>query len=487
MTILDLNPKCVWKNFHSLTQIPRPSKHEEKAADFIVKFGKELGLESFKDEIGNVIIRKPATKGMENRKGIILQSHMDMVPQKNNDKKHDFIKDPITTRIVERDGEKWVMADGTTLGADDGLGCAAAMAVLEAKDLVHGPIEALFTTDEETGMTGARALKPGVLQGDILLNLDSETEGELYIGCAGGFDGTATFKYKEEPLAKDYKTFKIVVTGLRGGHSGMDIIEGRANSNKILARTLLPMLRDMDCKLAEIEGGNMRNAIPRESYAVIAVPADAVEDVKKVVAETLATVRNEYNRIDPNITITIEPVKVKTVMAGNVALKVVKALMACPNGVERMSLEVEGLVECSNNMAIVKSGNGKIEVSVLMRSSVDSSKYYLAESFRSVFELAGAKVTFKGGYSGWAPNMESPILKTMISKYKELYGVEPAVMAIHAGLECGILGATYPKWDMISCGPTLKSPHSPDERALIPSVEKWWKFLVAVIADAPKK
>lgn len=487
MTILDLNPKCVWKNFHSLTQIPHPSKHEGKLADFILNFGKGLGLESFKDEIGNVIIRKPATKGMENRKGIILQAHMDMVPQKNNDKKHDFVKDPITTKIVERDGEQWVMADGTTLGADDGLGCAAAMAVLEAKDLVHGPIEALFTTDEETGMTGARALEPGVLKGDILINLDSETEGELYIGCAGGLDVSATFKYKEEAMPKGYKPFKIVVGGLRGGHSGMDIHEGRANSNKVLARTLLPMLRDMDCKLSEISGGNMRNAIPRESMAVIAVPSDAIDDVKKVVEETEATVRKEYSRIDPAIAISIEPAKSKTVMAGRVALKMVKALMVCPNGVGRMSLEMPGLVESSNNMAIVTSGNGKIEISGLMRSSVDSSKYDLAEAFRSAFELAGAKVAFKGGYSGWAPNMKSPILGTMSAKYKELYGIEPAIMAIHAGLECGILGAKYPNWDMISCGPTLKSPHSPDERALISSVGKWWKFLVAVIADAPIK
>ena len=487
MTILDLNPKCVWKNFHSLTQIPRPSKHEGKVSDFLVKFGKDLGLESFKDEIGNVIIRKPATKGMENRKGIILQAHMDMVPQKNNDKKHDFVKDPVSTRIVDRDGDKWVMADGTTLGADDGLGCAAAMAVLESKDIAHGPIEALFTTDEETGMTGARALKPGILNGDILINLDSETEGELYIGCAGGLDTKAVFKYKEEAMPKGYKPFKIVVTGLRGGHSGMDIHEGRANSNKVLARTLLPMLRDMDCKLCGIEGGNMRNAIPRESMAIIAVPSDAIEDVRKVVEETAATVKKEYSSIDSGISVSIEPAKAKSVFAGNVALKLVKALMACPNGVGRMSLEMEGLVESSNNMAIVKSENGIIEISGLMRSSVDSSKYDLAEAYRAVFELAGAKVYFAKGYSGWAPSLKSPILKTMIAGYKKLFGVEPAIKAIHAGLECGILGATYPNWDMISCGPTLKSPHSPDERALISSVERWWKFLVAVIEDAPKK
>ena len=487
MTIHDLNPQRVWKNFYALTQIPRPSKHEEKVAAFLVKFGKDLGLESFQDEIGNVIIRKPATKGMEKRKGIILQAHMDMVPQKNNDKVHDFTKDPIETRVVKKDDGLWLYANGTTLGADDGLGVAAAMAVLEAKDLVHGPIEALFTTDEETGMTGAHALKAGVLKGDILINLDSETEGELYVGCAGGLDCNATFNNREADMPKGYKAFAVNVKGLRGGHSGMEINEGRGNANKILARTLIPMLRDMDCKLVCIEGGNMRNAIPREAVAVIAVPKDAVEDVQKVVEETCATVYNEYKNIDPGVKITIEPAKAKKVMAGTVGLRLVKALLACPNGVDRMSLEMDNLVESSNNLAIVKSEKGKIYVHALMRSATDTIKYALSESFRAAFELAGAKVNFQGGYSGWAPNMKSPILKTMIAKYEELYKVKPAVLAIHAGLECGILGATYTNWDMISCGPTLKSPHSPDERCFIPSVEKWWNFIVAVIADAPKK
>ena len=487
MTIHDLNPQRVWKNFYALTQIPRPSKHEEKVAAFLVKFGKDLGLESFQDEIGNVIIRKPATKGMEKRKGIILQAHMDMVPQKNNDKVHDFTKDPIETRVVKKDDGLWLYANGTTLGADDGLGVAAAMAVLEAKDLVHGPIEALFTTDEETGMTGAHALKAGVLKGDILINLDSETEGELYVGCAGGLDCNATFNYREADMPKGYKAFAVNVKGLRGGPSGMEINEGRGNANKILARTLIPMLRDMDCKLVCIEGGNMRNAIPREAVAVIAVPKDAVEDVQKVVEETCATVYNEYKNIDPGVKITIEPAKAKKVMAGTVGLRLVKALLACPNGVDRMSLEMDNLVESSNNLAIVKSEKGKIYVHALMRSATDTIKYALSESFRAAFELAGAKVNFQGGYSGWAPNMKSPILKTMIAKYEELYKVKPAVLAIHAGLECGILGATYTNWDMISCGPTLKSPHSPDERCFIPSVEKWWNFIVAVIADAPKK
>ena len=487
MTIHDLNPQCVWKNFYALTQIPRPSKHEEKAVAFLVKFGKDLGLETFRDEVGNVIIRKPATKGMEDRKGIILQAHVDMVPQKNNDKVHDFTKDPIETRVVHKEDGDWLYANGTTLGADDGLGVAAAMAVLESKDLAHGPIEALITVDEETGMTGANALKPGLLKGDILINLDSETEGELYVGCAGGLDCNAVFNYREEPLPKGYKVFSVNVKGLRGGHSGMDIHEGRGNANKVMARVLLPLLRDMDCKLCSIEGGNLRNAIPREAVAVVAVPADTVDDFKKVVEETDAVVRKEIGLIDPNVTITCEPAKAKTVIAGRTALKLVKAIYACPNAVDRMSLAVKDLVESSNNLAIVKSEAGKIRIRCLMRSSTDSIKYDLAEAFRATFELAGAKVSFAGGYSGWSPNMESPILKTMRAQYKKLYGVEPAVMAIHAGLECGIMGGIYPNWDMISCGPTLKSPHSPDERCYIPSVEKWWNFIKAVLADAPRK
>lgn len=487
MTIHDLNPQRVWKNFHSLTQIPRPSKHEAKVAAFLKKFGEDLGLESFIDATGNVIIRKPATKGMENRKGIILQAHMDMVPQKNNDKKHDFTKDPIETRVVEQEDGLWLYANGTTLGADDGLGVAAAMAVLEADDLKHGPVEALFTVNEETGMFGAFGLEPGVLKGDILMNLDSETEGELYVGCAGGLDWEVTLKYKTEDLPKGYKAYGIVVKGCRGGHSGMEINEGRANANKVLARTVIPMLRDMDCKLVSFDGGNLRNAIPREATAVIAVPKDAVEDVQKLVEETFATVCKEYGKVEKNIQIFMEPAKAKTIISGNTGLKWVKALLCCPDGVDRMSLEMDNLVDSSNNLAIVTSKDGKFYSSGLMRGATDSIKYAQAENLRAAFELAGAKVVFSGGYSGWAPNMDSPILKTMKAQYKKLYKVEPAVLAIHAGLECGILGAKYPNWDMISCGPTLKSPHSPDERCFIPSVEKWWNFIVAALADAPKK
>lgn len=483
MPIRKLEPKNVWNNFYALTQIPRPSGHTKKVADFLVKFGKDLGLESFKDECGNVIIRKPATKGMENRKGIILQGHMDMVPQKNNDKVHDFTKDPIQTRIED----DWVWACGTTLGADDGLGIAAAMSVLESNTIKHGPIEALFTVDEETRMVGAKALKPDVLKGDILLNLDSETEGELYVGCAGGLDANVTFKYKEEALSKGYKALKIIVTGLRGGHSGMEINEGRGNANKTMARVLLPIIRDCKGKLASFNGGNMRNAIPREAEAVIAVPAEKVDAAKAIVEKTLATVKNELAKIDPDVVITVEAAKASKVFAGTVGKKLVQALYACPNNVDRMSLEVKDLVETSNNLAIVKTDKDAIHVNTLLRGSSDTLKADLAEAVRAAFELAGAKVEFDGGYGGWSPNLSSPILKTMKSTYKKLFGKEPAVMAIHAGLECGIFAPTYPNWDMISCGPTLKSPHSPAERCFIPSVERWWKFLVAVIEDAPKK
>ena len=487
MPIRKLEPKSVWNNFYSLTQIPRPSGHTQKVAKFLVQWAKDLGMEAFQDECGNVIIRKPATPGMEDRKGIVLQAHMDMVPQKNNDKKHDFTKDPIETRIVHQDDGDWVYANGTTLGADDGLGVAAAMSVLESKTLKHGPLEALFTVDEETRMVGAKALKPGVLKGDILLNLDSETEGELYVGCAGGLDANVTFKYKEAPMPKGYKAFQVIVTGLRGGHSGMEINEGRGNANKVMARVLLPMVRHFKGKLVSFNGGNMRNAIPREAEAIIALPAEAENSALKLVSSTLATVKSELAAIDPNVSITIAPAKASKIIAGTTGLKLLKALYACPNAVDRMSLEVKDLVETSNNLAIVHTGKGVITVNTLLRGSTDSLKEDLAESVRCAFELAGAKVFFDGGYSGWVPNMKSPILKTMKEQYKKLFGKEPAVMAIHAGLECGILAGAYPNWDMISCGPTLKSPHSPDERCFIPSVEKWWTFIQAVIEDAPKK
>ena len=494
MTIKELDPQIVWKNFYALTQIPRPSKHEELAVEYMYNWGKDHGLETIKDEVGNIIIRKPATPGCENMKGVILQGHIDMVPQKNNDTVHDFEKDPIQTWI---DGE-WVKAKGTTLGADNGLGLAMAMAVLESTDLKHGPIELLCTIDEETGMTGAMALKPGVLEGDILINLDSETEGELYVGCAGGLDASASATYVPAEAPEAHECWSLAVKGFKGGHSGMDIILCRGNANKIAARVLYALMTQADVKLLDLEGGTLRNAIPREAFATVYVPAAKVAEAQKVFAEVSAAIKAEYAGTDPDSEFIFKPYECaegeccchgdecKYVPQAD-ALRFVRAILACPDGVERMSSEMAGLVETSNNLAMVKIEAGEFSVKTLMRSSVDSAKEALAAKFESVFALAGIQTSFAGGYSGWAPNPDSAILATMKKVYNDLYGKEPAVMAIHAGLECGILSGAYPHWDMVSCGPTLMSPHSPDERANIPSVEKCWEFLQAVLANIPVK
>ncbi|MCF0173365.1 MAG: aminoacyl-histidine dipeptidase [Bacteroidales bacterium] len=487
MTIAELDPKRVWKIFYALTQIPRPSKKELKAADFVEKFGKEHGLETYRDTLGNIIIRKPATPGYENRKGVILQGHLDMVPQNNADTPHDWENDPIDAYEYEIDGEKWVKARGTTLGADNGMGVAVALAVLEAEDLEHGPIEALFTIDEETGMTGAFGLEPGKLKGEILLNLDSETEGEIYVGCAGGMDVSATWDYTTEPAPAGYEFYTVNVKGMRGGHSGMDIHEGRGNANKTMARLLLPVLEKMDGRLVSISGGNLRNAIPREAVAVVAVPGCNAAALKAHVGALEKIVRKELDGVETNVSLFVEDAAAAPVMQGDVALRLVRAVMACPNAVERMSTDMPGLVETSNNLAIVKSENGKIDIVCLLRSSVDSAKENLADAVRSVMELAGARVEISGAYSGWKPDMKSPMLAAMKVVYKTLYGVEPAVMAIHAGLECGIIGATYPGLDMVSAGPTLCSPHSPDERVNVASVAKFWDFIVELLKNIPTK
>lgn len=485
MTVKDLKPSVVWNNFHALTRIPRPSKKESRAVEYLYEFGKSLGLETVKDEIGNIIIRKPATPGMENRKGVILQGHCDMVPQKNPDVEHDFEKDPIETWI---DGE-WVKAKGTTLGADNGIGVAMAMSVLQSDDIKHGPVEVLVTIDEETGMTGANELKPGVLHGDILINLDSETEGELYIGCAGGVDASASIPYRTEQVPEGWHHAHLIrVSGCQGGHSGMDIILCRANANKLLARVLLPLVRDYGVRLASVEGGNMRNAIPREAEAVVLIPDGKVGEVDQYLHELLPVLKTEYAVTDPQLYVGMraceEP---EACMAEEDALRCMRALLSVPEGVERMSDQMPGMVETSNNTAIVRTENGKFVIKTLMRSSVDSAKEALTEKMRAVIELAGGTVEFTGGYSGWAPDAESPVLHTMKSVYEKLYGKTPAVLAIHAGLECGIIGGKYPGLDMVSCGPTIMSPHSPDERLHIPSVEKCWNFLKAVLEAVPEK
>ncbi len=482
--IVNLEPKAVWENFYKLTQVPRPSKKEEQIQSFMVKFGKSLGLETIKDSVGNIIIRKPATPGMENRKGIILQGHLDMVPQKNSGTEHNFEKDPIDAFI---DGE-WVRARGTTLGADNGIGVASAMAVLASKDLVHGPIEALFTCDEETGMTGAIGLQPNVLKGDILLNMDSEEEGELYVGCAGGINANIEYEYDEVIVPEGVKPFKILITGLKGGHSGLDINLGRGNANKLIIRFLKYATRELDVRLAEINGGGMRNAIPREGYAVVLVPEENIASLKKAVSHYESIYKFELNAVEPTLSFTVQETEMpKSLIEERVQDDLIDSVYACPNGVIRMSDGMAGMVETSTNLSTIKSQKGVIFVKCLLRSSVDSAKEDLVEMVDSVFALGGAMVSFDGGYPGWKPNMDSLILKQMKEIYQNKFGKVPAVLGIHAGLECGILGAVYPNWDMISFGPTMRSPHSPDERVNIPSVQKFWDFLVEVLKNVPVK
>jgi len=482
--ILNLEPKALWANFYNLTQIPRPSKFEALARDYVVNFGKKLGLETIVDEVGNVIIRKPATPGMENRKGVVLQGHLDMVPQKNSDKVHDFEKDPIDAYV---DGE-WVKARGTTLGADNGMGVAAAMAILESKDLQHGLVEALFTIDEETGMTGAFGLKGGLLKADILMNLDSEDEGELYIGCAGGTNGNFKFTYQEVAVPAGVAALKISVTGLKGGHSGVDIHLGRGNSNKILNRLLWIATKKFGLRIASIDGGSLRNAIPRESFAIVTVPANMKDELMKKLAEFTVKVKKELASVEPDMKIEAVATDLPKFLIDEKTQKgLLNAVYACPNGVMRMSNEMAGLVETSTNLAIVKSENGIIKVMCLLRSSVDSAKHDLEHMMESVFVLAGAEINFDGQYPGWKPNPDSPILKAMQDIYKKKYGNVPEIKAIHAGLECGLLGGVYPNWDMISFGPTIRFPHSPDEKVNIATVQKFWDFLVETLKNVPAK
>ncbi len=481
--ILNLNPKELWENFYTLTQIPRPSKHEQKVVAYLVEFAKKHNLEYKIDEVGNVIMRKPATKGMENRKGVILQAHIDMVPQKNNDKVHNFETDPIETRVV--DG--WVRANGTTLGADNGIGVAAAMAVLTSKTLVHGPVEALFTIDEETGMTGAFGLKPGELNGDILLNLDSETEGELYVGCAGGIDATVSVDYKTEAVPANHCAYKLSVGGLKGGHSGMDIILGRGNANKILFR-LLRWVAECGIRIVSVDGGSLRNAIPREASAVFVMPVEHKDCILKEFDRVAADVAKELEWVDEGFVMKHEavemPINAMTIADTN---RCIELIYASPEGVVRMSDSMSGLVETSLNLAIVKTAENQFIIKSLLRSSVDSAKENLAETLVCIAELAGGTCELAGGYPGWKPNMNSPILNTMKATYHKLYGKEPAIMAIHAGLECGLLGGTYPNWDMISFGPTIMNPHSPDERVNIESVDKFWEYLKETLKNIPVK
>lgn len=484
-TIKDLQPQAIWENFYKLTQVPRPSNHEEKAREFMMNWAKENHVDAFMDECGNIIMRKPATKGFENRKGVILQGHLDMVPQKNEDTVHDFEKDPIQAYI---DGE-WVRAKGTTLGADNGMGVAAGMAVLTATDIEHGPIEVLITATEETGMDGANGIKAGILQGDILLNLDSETEGELYVGCAGGLDSTIEFNYKEEAVPAGSKAFKLSLKGLKGGHSGMDINLGRGNSNKLLFRFLKAHATELGLRIASVNGGTLRNAIPRESFAIVTVPAADVDQFLTKVKEAGAIYKAELIAKDPDVQLLAEETEMPaSVMDADLQWRLSDAILGCPNGTVRMIDSMPGTVETSNNLAIVKTENGKVTINTLMRSSVETAKEALADSLQAVFELAKAdKIVLDGAYPGWKPNPDSAILKLMRELYQKMYHQEAKIMAVHAGLECGILGAKYPHWDMISFGPTICHPHSPDEKVNIASVGKFWDFLKEVLKNIPAK
>ncbi|MCQ2177101.1 MAG: aminoacyl-histidine dipeptidase [Bacteroidales bacterium] len=485
MTIKDLTPKNVWNNFYLLTQQPRPSKHEEKVREFLLKWAKEKGVNAWADETGNVIMRKPATPGFENRKGVVLQAHMDMVPQKIASSKHDFLNDPIETVI---DGD-WVKANGTTLGADDGLGVAFAMSIMESKDLKHGPIDVLITYDEETGMTGAENLKPGVLKGDILLNLDSEDDDELCIGCAGGLDAIATFKYKNVRVPAGYKTYCINISGLQGGHSGMDISLYRGNANQIAAAAIIPVMEKKGVKLVKFTGGSLRNAIPFEAEVIIAVPAEKEIAVVRALNKNLSNAKARYKESDPDFKYKVgkAPKAAIWCIQEDVALNAAKSIIMCPSNVIRMSQSMPGLTETSINLAIVRCEKGTIKVASLMRSAINESKEELAKRLRYIFEAAGARIRFEGGYCGWVPKPDSPLISLINGIYHKLYGEDMKVRATHGGLECALLGAKYPHWDMVSIGSTVRYPHSPDERCLIASVQKTWDLVCEILVNIPEK
>jgi dipeptidase D len=474
----------VWNNFANLNAVPRPSKKEERVIGFMLEFGRGLGLETFKDEVGNVIIRKPATKGMENRKTVTLQSHLDMVHQKNADTEFDFDSQGIAMEVT---GD-WVKAKGTTLGADNGMGVAAIMSLLQAEDIPHPPLEALFTIDEETGMTGAKGLEPAVLQGEILLNLDTEEDDEIDIGCAGGIDITAQGEYTEVPLSPGQIAYSIIVKGLNGGHSGMDIHKGLGNANKIMNRLLYNAMDQFSVSLAEISGGGLRNAIPRESTAVIVVEEKRDKDFAAKFKEWKGDIKIELGPLEPGLIISLENTGLpQKVMEQAAFERLVQALYGAHNGVFRMSPAITGLVETSNNIANVTVKDGQLKIGCLTRSAVESSKMDLAQGLKSVFGLAGYSVTFSGSYPGWSPNPDSEILEVLKERYEELFRAKPKVVACHAGLECGILGQHYPKMDMISFGPTILGAHSPDERVSIPSVQKFWKFLQEILLHIPER
>ena len=477
-----LEPISLWNKFADLNAVPRPSKKEERIIEFIKAFGNSLGLETFEDQIRNVIIRKPATPGMENRKSIVLQSHLDMVHQKNNDTVFDFDVQGIEM-FVDND---WIKAKGTTLGADNGIGVATIMAILESDSIPHPAIEALFTIDEETGMTGALNLKANILKGSILLNLDTEQDDEIDIGCAGGIDVTAVGNYQMEELPADYSAWRISVKGLNGGHSGMDIHKGLGNANKIMNRLLYKGFELFGLAVSEINGGSLRNAIPRESESIIILPKNKINDFNTAFEQLIKDIKFELKTTEPTLQIGLQEAPLPNlIMNSDSQIQLINAIYSVSNGVYRMSADIDNLVETSNNLARVIVKDGKIFIACLTRSSIESSKMDLAQALEANFKMANLQVSFSGSYPGWTPNVSSPILKVLTSVYEQLHQKKPKVVACHAGLECGILGKNYPNMDMISFGPTILGAHSPDERVSISSVQKYWRFVLEILKAIP--
>lgn len=482
--IKHLKPEVVWKNFHSLTQVPRPSGHLDKVEQFLLNFAKEVGVEAFKDEAGNIVMRKPATPGMENRKTITLQAHMDMVPQKSPDSNHNFETDPIVTYI---DGE-WVKARNTTLGSDNGMGVAAILAVMEATDIQHGPIEGLITADEETGMYGANDLPEGELKGDILLNLDSETWGKFVIGSAGGIDVTSVLDYQEVDTDSEDVALRVTLKGLKGGHSGLEIHKGRANANKLMVRFVREAIEDCEARLVSWHGGNMRNAIPFNATVVLTMPKENVEDVKALVEDWKNDFIAEYNGIEEGIEFYTENVETPAKQVPEeIQDNLINAIYACHNGVMRMIPAIPSVVETSSNLAIIDIENGSAKFKILARSSNEDMKEYIATTLKSCFDMVGMKTTFSKSYGGWDPNVNSEILKLLEKNYKELFGSEAVEQVDHAGLECSIILGKYPKMDVVSLGPTIRSPHTTNERCLISTVEPFWALLKKTFETVPVK
>ena len=482
--ICKLNPECIWKNFYALTQVPRPSGHLEKVQQFLLDFAKKAGVEAFIDEGRNVVMRKPATPGMEDRKGVILQAHMDMVPQKTPESTHNFVTDPIQPWI---DGE-WVKAKGTTLGADNGLGVAAILSVMEAKDLKHGPVEALITADEETGMFGANDLPENMLQGDILLNLDSETWGKFVIGSAGGIDVTGTLDYKEVETDPEDAAVRVTLKGLRGGHSGLEIHEGRGNANKMMVQVVREAIEECEARLASWHGGNMRNAIPFKAEVVLTLPKENVAALKELAEDYLADFTDQYKNIESGIELIVEDVETpKMEVPVEIQDNLIDAIYGCHNGVLRMIPSYPDVVETSSNLAIIDIEDGKASLKVLARSSREDMKAVIVNTLQSCFNMAGMKVETAGSYGGWDPNPNSEVLHLLMKIYKELNGVDGIIQVDHAGLECSVILGKYPHLDVVSLGPTMKSPHTTTERALIATVEPFWQLLKKTLEEVPVK